>query len=189
MLRRRFLVSEIRKILLTSCLLVLMAPEAMAQQMPKFELFGGYGYVRPEGGQASLAGWHASFAGNMNNWFGVVGEFSGQYGSQTLSVAGPSAQTIEVEADVEFFSFGFGPRLTYRTESVSPFVHALFGMARGNWEGLGKETSVGTVVGGGFEVKLAEHIGFRIIQADYVLTHFGAREKNFRLASGFTFSF
>jgi opacity protein-like surface antigen len=131
----------------------------------------------------------------MNNWFGLAVELSGQYGSQTLSIAGPSGRTTQVKADVDFHSLGFGPRFTYRqNERLSPFAHVLFGVARGNWKRpaivAGEETSFAAAVGGGFDTKLVEHVSFRIIQAEYVRTHFGANvQKHFRIATGLVFSF
>lgn len=165
--------------------------DATAQAFP-VELVFGYGYLRPEGGQGNLQGWHLSVAGNLNNWFGLVGEFSGQYGSQTLSVAGPSGETIDVESDATFYSFGFGPRFTYRKpKTISPFAHALFGISRGKWVGPGSvsgaETSFGLAMGGGFDVRLAERFGLRILQAEYVQTRFGEDiENHFRIAAGLT---
>jgi opacity protein-like surface antigen len=184
-----------QKILMSFCLLAITALPAVAQESPKYEVFGGYGYVRPEGGQANLSGWHTSVASNMNNWFGIAMELSGQYGSQTLSIPDSSGQITRVKASVDFHSLSFGPRFTYRkNERLSPFAHVLVGIARGNWKRpasvAGEETSFGAAVGGGFDTKITEHVSFRMIQAEYVRTHFGTTpEKNFRIATGFLFSF
>ena len=174
-----------------ACFLCFAALPAVAQEAPKYELFFGYGLVRVEGGQANLNGWHASFASNLNDWFGVAAELSGQYGTQTLA-AGAS----QVKTNVDFHSLGFGPRLTYRkNERFSPFAHALFGVARGNWRGpaavAGEESSFGSAIGGGIDTKLRKNLGIRIIQAEYVRTHFGetSAENNFRIATGLLFTF
>ena len=179
-----------RKLLLTSCLLVLMTPEAMAEGLPKFEVFGGYNFVRTEGGQANLHGGYLGFAKPVNNWFGIAAEVSGLSRSQTFKVVIPSGQMNDMQADAKFVSVGFGPRFTYKGEKP----HALFGLARAVWKGppsvSGAETSFGAAVGGGLDAKLGDHVGFRMFQVDYVLTRFGGGIKNnFRLGVGLTFSF
>jgi opacity protein-like surface antigen len=185
-----------RKFLLIVCLLALPVMPSMAQDKPpRYEVFGGYGNIRPEGGQANLNGWHASVAANMNNWFGVAMELSGQYGTQTLSVTNSLGQITQVKAHADFHSLGFGPRFTYRkNERLSPFAHVLFGLARGNWKRpaivAGEETSFGLAVGGGMDTKLTNHLAFRLIQAEYVRTHFSVKaEKSLRIATGLLFSF
>ena len=194
MFQRRFLVSRMREIFLTGCLVLWSAPDAPAQALPNFELFGGYTFVRPEGGQADLHGGYAGFAKPVNPWLEVVAELSRLSGSQTLSVAGPADQMIDVVTDVTFVSVGGGPRLTHRGERLSPFVHALFGLARATWQGplstSGGETSFATAVGAGVDATLGRHVSFRLFQVEYVATRFGeAIENNFRIASGLTFSF
>ena len=184
-----------RNILYGFCLVILIGIPALAQESPRYEFFGGYGYIRPPGGQANLSGWHTSFASNMNDWFGVAMELSGQYGSQTLSVTNSAGQPVPIKATVSFHSLAFGPRFTYRkNERMAPFAQVLFGVARGNWKRpaivAGEETSFGAAIGGGIDTKLTDHVSFRMIQAEYLRTHFGAKpEKNFRIATGFVFSF
>jgi opacity protein-like surface antigen len=173
---------------------ILCSISALAQEFPHYEIFTGYGYVRPAGGQANLNGWHASFAANMNEWLGVAVELSGQYGTQTFTTT-TSSGDISVVTDANFHSLGFGPRFTYRrNERIVPFAHVLFGLARGKWSGPppvgGAETSFGTAAGGGVDAKLSNNFSIRLIQAEYVRTHFGpTAEHQFRLATGALFSF
>ena len=55
---------------------------ALAQdEFPRAEVFGGYSYFRANPDKLNLNGWDASVAGNITNWFGVEGDFSGHYGS------------------------------------------------------------------------------------------------------------
>jgi opacity protein-like surface antigen len=183
-----------RRILWFALLPILWSNPALAQEFPHYELFTGYGYVRPSGGQANLNGWHLSFAANMNEWLGAAVELSGQYGTQTLSTT-TSSGMISTKVNTNFNSLGFGPRFTYRrNERLVPFAHALFGLARGKWEGSGpvngEETSVGMALGGGMDARLSNHFSIRLIQADYVRTHFGeSPEHLFRLSTGMLFSF
>jgi len=180
-----------RNFLLAVCVASFAALPAVAQEYPAYEVFFGYGLVRTEGGQANLNGWHASLTSNLNRWFGLAVEVSGQYGSQTITV-----DSSQFKTKVDFHSLGFGPRLTYRkSERFAPFAHALFGIARGNWRGpaavAGEETSFGSAFGGGIDTRLRKNLGIRIIQAEYVRTHFGesSAENNFRIATGLLLSF
>ncbi len=131
------------RIVSTSCLLLSIAPLAMAQDLPAFkeietfEVSVGYTFVRPESGQANLNGAYFGFAKPVNNWFTIAAEISSVVGSQTLSV-GDSGGPVTVDTRVDFISAGVGPRLTYSGEQISPFAHALFGLARANCEVLPK---------------------------------------------------
>ena len=173
---------------------ILWSIPALAQEFPHYEVFTGYGYVRPSGGQANLNGWHASFAANMNEWLGVAVELSGQYGTQTLTTT-TSSGDVSIETDANFHTLGFGPRFTYRrNERILPFAHVLFGLARGKWSGPaplgGAETSFGMAAGGGVDAKITNNFSIRMIQAEYVRTQFGTDpEHQFRLATGALFSF
>jgi hypothetical protein len=183
-----------KRILWSVLLSIVASVSAMAQEFPHYEVFTGYGYVRPSGGQANLNGWHVSFAANINEWLGAAVELSGQYGTQTLTQT-TSSGVITTQTNAHFNSIGFGPRFTYRrNERLVPFAHTLFGLARGKWEGpssiSGEETSIGVVLGGGLDAKLSNHFSIRLVQADYVRTHFGDDPEHlFRLATGALFSF
>jgi len=48
----------LKRILWCGLLPLLLSAPAMAQDLHRFEIFTGYGYVRPSGGQANLNGWH-----------------------------------------------------------------------------------------------------------------------------------
>ena len=167
----------------------------MAQDLHRYELFTGYGYVRPPGGQANLHGFQLSLATNMNKWLGFSVELGGQYGTQILTTTTPSGATVSVKTNASFNSLGFGPRFTYRgNDRLTPFGHVLFGLARGEWTGpapvSGGETSFATAVGGGLDTAVSEHFSIRLIQAELVRTHFGTTSENlFRLATGARFSF
>ena len=143
MFQRRVLVKRMLRIVSTSCLLLSIAPLAMAQDLPAFkeietfEVSVGYTFVRPESGQANLNGAYFGFAKPVNNWFTIAAEISSVVGSQTLSV-GDSGGPVTVDTRVDFISAGVGPRLTYSGEQISPFAHALFGLARANCEVLPK---------------------------------------------------
>jgi len=164
---------------------VLFTPlAAKAADAPKAEVFGGYSYFRAnEGFTLNLNGWNASITGNVNRWLGVVGDFSGHYGSESGSFLVPG------KADLSSHSFLFGPRFSYRGhDRITPFAHALFGVnhARAHSFGLTlKDTAFSTAIGGGFDVKLSNSFALRALQADYVMTRFGGEtQNNARLSFG-----
>jgi opacity protein-like surface antigen len=122
----------------------------MAQENPGAEVSGGFSYLHAGPG-SNLYGWGASVARNLNNWFGIVGEFSGHYQSGgsifNFAVIGPGiglptppivapAPVVAVSADSNLYTFLFGPRFSYRTDKrFTPFVHILPGLARSHTSG------------------------------------------------------
>ncbi len=193
-----------RLILLLALLLVTLASQTFAQEAPPVEVFGGYSYLRPDGG-GGLHGWNGSVGVNFNRWFGIAGDFSGHYGSQSLRTEilddnFPGPVTIEANSDTNVHSILAGPRFSYREhEKVTPFAHALFGASRlaGDATIRFGPTSVDSsfsdigfalAIGGGVDIRLSESRGLRLIQADYFMTRFGnGRQNNVRLSVGFTF--
>lgn len=169
------------KLLCVVALTLFFAAAAAAQNTPQAEVFGGYSYLRvnPGGGVSGEnvpAGWHASAAFNVNNWFGIAGDFSGHY--KTISGIDFNAHT-----------FTFGPRITARgNDTFQPFAHALFGGTRfgAGFGGFsGSDTSFTSVFGGGVDVKLSDRFAWRAGQFDYVLTTFGSdTQHNFRYSTG-----
>ena len=178
-----------RKLLVLAALIVLASGAAMAQDHPKAELFGGYSYARVNPGQGVKgenfpAGWAASIAGNLNDWFGVVGDFSGHY--KTIS-----------GVKVNLHTYTFGPRISYRkNEKITPFAHVTFGGAHVGGGGGISENALAITLGGGVDAKINDHFAFRVGQFDYVLTRFDgpvsgktATQHNFRLSAGIVIRF
>jgi opacity protein-like surface antigen len=193
-----------KRITLAVGLLITLSIPGKAQEAPRIDVFGGYSYFRPDGG-GNLHGWNASIAGNFARWFGLVGDFSGHYGAQSLRTEFPlpgSPGTISVKADTNssLHHLLFGPRFSYRrNERITPFAHGLLGAARLSTKATlivgdsSREVSFADIafaaaLGGGLDLKLTESIGLRLIQADYVLTRFGGgTQNNARLSVGLVF--
>lgn len=182
--------------LLTAVFVMLAALPSMAQRRtqnyPTAEVSGGFSYLRVEGGD-NLYGWDASVAGNLNRWIGLVGEFSGHYGSSNGDFVSSSSNV---------HTFLFGPRFSYREDKrLTPFVHVLPGFARegfsftvntpsGNISTSGSTTGFAMAIGGGLDVRLSEDLAFRMIQVDYLLTHFdSATQNNARITTGLVYRF
>jgi hypothetical protein len=159
--------------------LLLLPVSAWAQQpIPKVEVFGGYSNLTANlnGSSFNLNGFDVSVAENMNKWFGGALDVSSHYGT-------------EAGFNINTQSFAYGPVFSYRKNpKIVPFGHALFGAVRGGPEYLNiskPEFRFGMYAGGGLDVKVANHLALRLIQADYLLTRFsGARQDNIRVSAG-----
>lgn len=172
-----------RNLSLLGILLLFSAGAAMAQETrTKAEVYGGYQYVRFNPNGTNCHGGSGSVAGNLNNWFGVVGDFGAC--KTTGQAAGVSGRAI---------NYLFGPRITYRSQSsVTPFVHALFGGVNFNnsVSGIGSTSSnaLAMAFGGGADVRVSEHVSLRVVQFDYFPTRFGGTtQNNLRLQTGLVY--
>lgn len=174
-----------------------------------FEIFGGYSYMRTsvEVGQvgplgpgipcppncanppqvmqhANLSGWEFSGEYKLLPFLGAVADFNGAYG--TLDGASTRVHT-----------YLFGPQLSLPTK-VSPFVHALFGVAT-EWQdsipssayySLGSDKSFASAIGAGFDVKAFPFLSVRLLQVDYVRTHLhGFGQNQPRVSAGLVLHF
>src|SRR5258708_21743191 len=113
-----------RNLLILGVLILLVAAPAMAQRgnedYPKAEVSGDYEYIHINPGGNNCQGGAGSVAGNLNNWFGVVGEFGG------CKVTGPPAGV-----SAHALNYLFGPRVTHRSYgSLEPFGHIFLGGER-----------------------------------------------------------
>ncbi len=181
-----------RKVLILCGLVLFAAGSVIAQDQPRGEVAGNYTYIRinPGGGASSLDchGGGGSFAGNLNSYFGVVGEFAG------CKVTGLASGLSE-----HAFTYVFGPRLTYRGHGgFEPFAEALFGGARFTISVPGASASrngFAMALGGGVDYKLTRNVAIRVIQADYFYSRidFGAgtptHQNNVRIQAGVVFRF
>lgn len=154
-----------------------------AQDVPKAEVFGGYSYA---GG--NFHGWNTSVTGNVNKWFGLVGDFSGHYGSELEGV-------IKINKDAH--SFLFGPRFSRRGKKFTPFAYALFGATRFHESATvsGRQlsttdTGFSSAVGVGLDVKINDRVAIRAFQIDYFRPNFfGEAHNRGRLAFGVVLHF
>jgi hypothetical protein len=90
-----------RRLLFAGILILAMSGLALAQDFPKYELFGGYSYMRSDLGNSTSwmgsyynsdsvpgasngHGFEASFTYNLNKWFGIKGDFSTHFSTMNL---------------------------------------------------------------------------------------------------------
>ena len=183
--------------------MLLFAGLASAQDSPKVEAFGGYSYLRvnPGGGfdGANFNGGSGSLAYNFTPMLGVVADFGGYHWSQG-------------GADGTAVTYLFGPKIAYRHGPITPFAQALFGGAHGSGSFFainpdarihrqgcedcfsGSENAFAMAIGGGVDWNATEHIGIRLVQAEYLFTKFNEggspfpdHQNNVRVSTGVVF--
>jgi opacity protein-like surface antigen len=171
-----------RSLLVVGMLLFVVAGSAVAQDYPKGEAAGNYTYIRinPGSGVSHIDchGGGGSGAYSLNNYLGVVGEFSG---CKWTGIGGASVHT---------FTYLFGPRVTYRGYGrLEPFGEALFGGA--HIGGDASDNAFAMALGGGVDYKWKRNVAIRFVQADYLYTKFGSNthQNNFRLQAGIVYRF
>lgn len=177
-----------RRIVFLIALLALFPLVTLAEDTPRAEIFGGYQFTHfgSSGASENFNGWNASVTGNLNNYLGVTGDFSGSY----KTVSGVS---------VKAYTYTFGPTISLNREgTVNPFVHALFGGAHfsgsissGGFSGSASTNGFTMAMGGGVDAKVAPHFAVRLFQADWVYFHFQGQSfsKNVRVSTGLVFRF
>ena len=168
------------------------AQEGFSEATPRFQLYGGYDFLRTNVTTESngsythsvytLHGGGAQFIYNVNNWVGVVSELSGYALISGTANIQPALMTYLA-----------GPRFNLHRGRVTPYVHTLFGGAfsKDGINDVGYTSVFGMAVGGGVDFRVSRHVAFRPLQTEYFLMRFpdGAnnRQNGFRYGSGVVF--
>jgi hypothetical protein len=179
----------------------------ICEAQDKVEIYGGYSYFRATieeqqfsgttitnvSEKANLNGWEFSGQYKLLPFLGAVADFNGTYG--TLRAASTHEQT-----------YLFGPQISLPAP-VSPFAHALFGVAResqdtipvacpgalpscSGFTSLGSGTSFASGIGGGIDIKAIRFVSIRLIQVDYLRTQLhGATQNQPRVSAGVVIHF
>jgi outer membrane protein OmpA-like peptidoglycan-associated protein len=181
---------------------------------PKAEWFAGYSFWRAAPTALSnrmgyLHGGSSSFAYNLNRIVGLVADFGG-YDDSRLTLIGPAgSQTVGSNGSA--YTYAFGPRFSYRRERFTPFAQGLFGATHGSsvsisgcsgsfsCKPLASDNAFASMVGAGIDIKLSRHFALRLLEGDFLLTHFKdplsangeerGWQKNVRLSTGIVFRF
>jgi hypothetical protein len=171
-----------RKVFFIVGLLLLTAGIASAA-CNKFEVGGGYRYVRVSSSigneifststsAINSNGWDAEVAVNPACWLGIVGDFGGVYASPTFF-----GEPFSTHAYLETF----GPRVNlHKSGPINPFVEALFGAGQFKISEGGESLSSNGFAGqygGGVDVSFGGPFAVRG-RIDDVMTHFGGQNQN-----------
>jgi hypothetical protein len=165
--------------------LLISAPLLHAQEAARWDVFGGFSYLRFNAlsigypNDTNLYGWNLEGTGNIKLKFGVDVDLSGNYGSQISS-----------------YHFMIGPRYTWRRDNSNIFVHALLGKAQNNVS-IAQPTrsgfeSVGRSFGGGlgYDYDWRDRVSIRVLQIDFFHNDtFGTSQNDFRVSTGLIFHF
>jgi outer membrane protein OmpA-like peptidoglycan-associated protein/opacity protein-like surface antigen len=148
---------------------------------PKLELYGGYSYFQPDsdihlqlpGALLPLSsrlesvprGFGGSITYDFNRWLGLTLDGSHHWccdGSTLASRIGRAG----------FSNVSLGPKVTFRTNRVSPFFEVLVGAHRLEPEAFHDVTKLGFMFGGGVDVNLSRHVAIRLFRLDYVYSNY-----------------
>ena len=171
------------------CVICLLAAMAYAQ-VPAGNVYIGYSYLRANlpAGDTNLNGWNGSVEVKIIPFLGLVGDFSGNYGSQT--VAGPFL--LPVDASLSQHNFLFGPRASFSVGKFRPFVNALIGashISESATDFSNSDTSFADALGGGIDYHLIPLISWRIQVDDLQTRFFNTRQDDIRISTGIAVHF
>ena len=154
---------------------------AQDEPAPKWEIFGGYSFLYPNAtvhgvlplGTVPLSsnlesnprGGGASVTYNFNRWAGITLDASKEWSAGEVGVA----NRID---DAGFSNVSLGPKFTYRTEHLSPFVEVLLGEHHLSPDAFHDVTKLGFMVGAGLDLNVSRHFALRLIRADYVFSNY-----------------
>ncbi len=190
-----------------SCLLLVVLlftlPQlARAQAFEGIEIYGGYSYLNNDltttyspfyyppmtfNSQFGLNGWQAAITEKATDWFGLVQEFGGYYGTKNLLGADNHFSTYSILSGPRFYYPGF--------KVVTPFAHALFGYdeTEVTLKGTNFRATSGSYAmafGGGIDASVSKGLAIRLFQFDYYRPQsFGTGQNDWRLSAGFVFRF
>jgi outer membrane protein OmpA-like peptidoglycan-associated protein/opacity protein-like surface antigen len=180
---------------------------------PKVEWFFGYSFWRAVPASNSnrmgyLHGGSTSIAYNLNRYVGLVADFAG-FDNSRLTLFNPSGNTT-VDSNGSAYTYLFGPRFSYRRhERFTPFFEVLFGGVHASsvkidgcagdpsCTPLGSDNAFAAILGAGLDIKVSHHVALRLLEGDFLLTHFKdpfstdgegrGWQKNVRVSAGIVF--
>jgi hypothetical protein len=177
-----------RKITATAFFVFVLTTAGFAQIPSSGNVFFGYSYMGADlvpDNRTNLNGWDASIEGKVFPFVGIVADFSGHYGSQTVPAVG-------LNASVAQHDFLFGPRVSTSVGKYRPFAHALFGASHISESATGfpnSNTAFAYALGGGLDYRLLRLIGWRL-QVDFLQTRFFSVSQNdVRVSTGLVVHF
>lgn len=178
-----------------------LAQDVGSIPVPFAEVSSGYVLMRDTSHSRDRdfpSGWYFSGAVNPTQWFGLVGEVGGSYGSEEVS----SLTEMTLSSKRQVYTLLAGPRFFRKVGRVVPFGQFLAGVAQQRYEETlslvaGAPRSWSRSVedfaiqgGGGVTVYLTERVGLRVA-GDYRCIVMGTGEEadyrtQFRFGTGFT---
>jgi hypothetical protein len=159
-------------------------------ETPVLEVGAGYTYVHANAPPAqcgcfSANGGYGSAAFSLPHGFSLVADLSAAHASNISN----TTQTVTI------FHYLFGPRYSLRkgASRFVPYVQALGGGAEeiSNYAVVQGVTGAAFSLGGGVSTTLKPHLGFTLVEADWVQSRLPNGQNNLqndlRVSTGFTF--
>ena len=170
---------------------VLGLSSSASAQTPKVEISGGYQALHALD-ETLPAGWYVEVAGNVNPWFGIVGEVGGAYKTKSERIS--NNRPVDVTSTLHTFMGGV--RLSARINQRMVLVHpVLVGGAHASLstDAVGvTRTKLALQPGLGINLMVTDEIGGRVA-ADYRRVFIdqgeGGGENEFRSTVGFVLPF
>jgi len=182
-----------KKIVLVCGGILVLSRTAPAQDLPKFDAFGGYSYIHFNQSQvggnltSNFSGGNGAVAFYPGKWLGIMGDF-GSYKISSIKQGGAS-----FDIDGSNISYLFGPRIRFGSRGVTPFAQVLFGGAHHGvlnattaavcafqptpCKITDSENAFAMTAEGGIDIKVARHFAIRG-QAGYLMTRFPQGDGN-----------
>jgi hypothetical protein len=177
-------------------------------------LYVGFSYLRSNpaelvsNNRLNLYGWETGYTFKILPVFGITTDVTGDYGPATapVIVGGYGGQPIirGIQTTYQQYSFLLGPNVVPVQSGIfSISLHALAGgavaattLGRRNIPPFEAPANGGTqgafsaAAGGSLDLRLTEHLGYRILQGEVLWTRFGATfQRDIRASTGITFLF
>jgi opacity protein-like surface antigen len=177
-----------RKLLLLTALILACAATSFAQSTDdynKIEFYGGFSHNRVDSGtndqslrdiignRRGFNGFDTSITGNISRYFGLKGDFTAHFKSDSFTDTGITVNTRERIYNV---LGGVQVKDNSKEARFKPFAHALAGVARQTARFTSplvtdtfevKDTSFALKIGGGLDVRVHPKVDLRLIELDY----------------------
>ncbi|HLA96590.1 MAG TPA: outer membrane beta-barrel protein [Pyrinomonadaceae bacterium] len=184
----------------------------------KAEFFVGYSNSQVDSGieasnsfgnfirsRESYHGANVSAVYNISRYFGIKADFSAAYNKRDFRLTVPPGGTLAFDTKNSLYNALGGIQVKDNSagKRFKPFAYALIGAGHGRTRvknvvcptgvscaGIvsGSETGLAGAFGGGLDIKLTDHVDFRVVQVDYNPIKFnGGVQQNVRIGIGFVF--
>ena len=142
-----------------------VAGQAQDENTPKADIFVGYQWLNP-GGSIPVAGTANPVQGrqlqSLSKGFGLA---FGYNFYPVFALEGDLGRNWDT--GLSFTTYSVGPRFTLRSEGVNFFAHTLLSLNQLTAPGFSTKEGIGTILGGGMDLRLGQHVSLRLIEADY----------------------
>ncbi|HKW67919.1 MAG TPA: OmpA family protein [Terriglobales bacterium] len=142
-----------------------VAGQAQDENTPKADIFVGYQWLNP-GGSVPVLGTSNPVQGqqlrSLSKGFGLA---FGYNFYPVFALEGDIGRNWDT--GLSFTTYSAGPRFTLRSEGVNFFAHTLLSLNQLTAPGYSTREGIGTILGGGMDLRLGQHVSLRLIEADY----------------------